>query len=346
MSVLRFADGALRPMLRFHPDGSRLFLVVAEEDGFESLLAWPLTEEGGREPEVLLRGVDLSLSRIAVDPRGRFLVVGSSEGAHKIPLDGGAPTLLGGVARVGVLSFDPSGRYLASRWWDGMTVLDLDTGELYTPEVPGEGDVSRAVFDAQGWLLVARGGVLSRWEPATGAVEVIADEKTHWASPVGQSGLLYVRNGEDMATSTRSILNLENGSLTPLPAAHQPPGGISFDPTGSIVASGHPDGEVRVGRLFDDDPHILLGHEAGDTYALVSPDGGSIASLGGDGTVRLWPMPDLDEAPFHTLQHAELLARLEALTNLRAVPDETSHTGYTIDADFDAYHGWAELPRW
>jgi len=40
------------------------------------------------------------------------------------------------------------------------------------------------------------------------------------------------------------------------------------------------------------------------------------------------------------------MAKLKALTNLRAVPDEDSHTGYGIEPDFTAYRGWAEVPEW
>ena len=40
------------------------------------------------------------------------------------------------------------------------------------------------------------------------------------------------------------------------------------------------------------------------------------------------------------------MATLDTLTNLRAVPDEESYTGYTIEPDFTAYRGWAEVPEW
>jgi len=34
------------------------------------------------------------------------------------------------------------------------------------------------------------------------------------------------------------------------------------------------------------------------------------------------------------------------MTNLRAVPDEESYTGYRLEPDFSAYRGWAEVPTW
>ena len=57
-------------------------------------------------------------------------------------------------------------------------------------------------------------------------------------------------------------------------------------------------------------------------------------------------MPDTTQPPLHTLPYEELMAKLSALTNLRAVPDEESHTGYSIEPDFTAYHGWEEVPTW
>ena len=57
-------------------------------------------------------------------------------------------------------------------------------------------------------------------------------------------------------------------------------------------------------------------------------------------------MPDVTTPPFHTLPYAELLTKLKALTNLRAIPDEESSTGYTIEADPTAYRGWAVVPEW
>jgi len=57
-------------------------------------------------------------------------------------------------------------------------------------------------------------------------------------------------------------------------------------------------------------------------------------------------MPDLDKPPFHTLPYRQLMDKLEALTNLRVVRDDTSHTGYTIEPDFTAYRGWETVPEW
>jgi WD40 repeat protein len=222
-------------------------------------------------------------------------------------------------------------------------VLDLDAVERLELEVPGDGPVTSFHFDAAGRLLGTRGGVLSRWEPETRTTEVLVSDGIPFAFPIGDGRRLYI--GWE-GTGARSVLDLENGSRTVLPQAHQPPGYFAFDPTGSIVVTGHRDGEVRVGPLFSEEPHLLLGHEPGSIDVWVSPDGEWIASLGSDDSLNLWPMPDLSEPPLHTLPHVELMAKLKTLTNLRAVPDEEPPTGYTIEPDFTAYRGWERVPTW
>jgi WD40 repeat protein len=91
-------------------------------------------------------------------------------------------------------------------------------------------------------------------------------------------------------------------------------------------------------------PHLLLGHEGRVVSVDVSPDGLWIASGGADGTVRVWPMPDVTQQPIHTLPHEELLGLMKRLTNFRAVEDPTSATGYSIG--YAPFTGWADYPEW
>jgi len=42
-------------------------------------------------------------------------------------------------------------------------------------------------------------------------------------------------------------------------------------------------------------------------------------------------MPDLSKPPLHTLPYDELLAKLQSLTNLRAVRDPSSDTGWKVE---------------
>jgi hypothetical protein len=55
-------------------------------------------------------------------------------------------------------------------------------------------------------------------------------------------------------------------------------------------------------------------------------------------------MPDLSKPPLHTLPYDELLAKLKSLTNLRAVRDPSSSTGWTIE--LGPFPGWRDVPTW
>ncbi len=281
-----------------------------------------------------------------MDPHGRFLVYGGPGALWKVPLDGGDPIMLEGFTWSPKL--DPSGRYLVSnRIADDDTprgnVLDLETGERWVIDPPGEGTIPDYAwsFDQTGRLLVTRGGVVSRWDPRTQETEILFRQgyRGAWARP---DGSFFMEESD----GRRVIVDIEQGSRIELPESHQSRGAYK-PPLTSVIATGHMDGEIRVGPVFGgSEPHLLLGHEGIVNLTAVSPDGKWVASYFTDDTVRLWPVPDLSKPPLHTLPYEELMAKLKALTNLRAVPDEESHTGYTVEADFTAYRGWAEVPTW
>lgn len=262
-----------------------------------------------------------------------------------VPLDGSEPTTIEGPHRGG-LEIDRTGRFLAYKHNNSVVLRDLESADQETFDAPGEGSLQSWSLDLRGRIVATRGLIVSRWDPQTRVVETLATGQFTVAAPLGEGDLLYVRRDEGQAIGTRSIFDTRDQSITRLPAAHQPPGMISFDWTGTLVRSSHPDGEIRIGTLFNDEPHLLLGHDQEIAKGIYSPDGKWIASWSSDGTLRLWPVPDLSKPPFHTLPYDELMEKLRAMTNLRAVPDPESHTGYTVEPDFAAYHGWAEVPEW
>ncbi len=104
-----------------------------------------------------------------------------------------------------------------------------------------------------------------------------------------------------------------------------------------------PEGRILVGGLTEGQPHLLFSHDG--TAISVAVQGDRIVSGGSnDGTVRIWPMPDIDETPFHLLPYGELIAKLRALTNVRVVEDENSETGYRTE--IGEFPGWEVVPTW
>ena len=116
-----------------------------------------------------------------------------------------------------------------------------------------------------------------------------------------------------------------------------------LSPSGRVIVTGGADGVVRAGPVSGEEPHLLFGHK-GPVFGLaISPDERWIASSS-DESISIWPMPDVTKPPLHTLSHAELLAKLDALTNLRVVRDPTSSTGWKLDVG--PFPGWKEVPAW
>jgi len=97
-----------------------------------------------------------------------------------------------------------------------------------------------------------------------------------------------------------------------------------------------------VGPVAGEEPHLLYGHSLAVTSVAVSPDGLWVASGSDDGTIRLWPMPE--GSPFHTLPHAEVLARLRSFTNLRVVSGARDEVGYRVEPG--PLPAWGVTPDW
>jgi len=142
------------------------------------------------------------------------------------------------------------------------------------------------------------------------------------------------------------VFDIETGEATPLSSHGSDITAVAMDDAGSIAMTGNTDGEIRVGPITGEEPHLLLGHSGAVVKVAVDPLGRWIASNGylGDLTVRLWPMPDLSRPPLHTLPREELIAKLKTLTNLRVVRDEESPTGWNLEVG--PFPGWETAPEW
>jgi len=156
---------------------------------------------------------------------------------------------------------------------------------------------------------------------------------------IGRPGLAGA--GEAVAT----VYDLENGGSTRLTSHGSDVVSVALDSTGTIAVTGDRHGNLRVGPATGEEPQILTVDDVPAYTVAVSPDGRWVAAGYRDGTIKLWPMPDLSKPPFHELPRAQLVARLEALTNLRVVPDPDDPGGYVVAAAAP-FPGWETVPSW
>ena len=119
---------------------------------------------------------------------------------------------------------------------------------------------------------------------------------------------------------------------------------VTLSAQGDAIAVGFGDGAVQVQGIEGGEPYLLFGGEAPVSRLAFSPNGSLLASGGQDGTVRVWPAPDLSKPPLQTLPHDELLAKLDTHTNVRVVRDEASPTGWKVE--IGPFPGWETVPEW
>jgi WD40 repeat protein len=311
--------------LATHPTGSQI--LVGTLGG--KVVLFPAKEGPSR---LLLERWDApAVPNVAFDERGRWAVA--------------APVNLGGLK-------DPAGRVL--RVWD------LQSGQERVYSIAHLTDASWGGFDVvafapDGSLYAAGRGGLRRLVLPADPGGTVSSETAYAAGSArldlsrdGRLLLVLASQGLGASALNRQFEELRVVDL----AAHTSRritthgGRLSvgvLDAAGRVVVTGDIDGVVRAGPLTGEEPHLLLGHQGLVTAVAVSPDGRWIASASGD-EINLWPMPDVTKPPLHTLPHAELMAKLDTLTNLRVVADPTSPTGWKLDVG--PFPGWKEVPTW
>jgi WD40 repeat protein len=367
-SVVDGYKQAVRP-LAFSPDSR--WLATSWADGH--LRLWPLPGSGSSEVKVFASPQISVWEGLAFDPRSRYLfAVGNEDGAWIVPLDGSPPRQLQVFSKDTLLygaAVSPTGRRVATAFGYGkgsktLRVWDVETGtvrlmDLPVPSPPPatatraptgyEGGITSLAFLDDSTLYTAGHGGIRRWNLETGAHELVrsfeADQSGQLLITSDRRQLLYCRADLSywLTEATFEVIDLLTGGT------HHVEGfGESVLSTaatqGPAMALIGRDGSVRVGLRSGGGSHWLLGHAGMVDQIAISPDLRWVASTGEDNTLRLWPMPDLSKAPLHTLPHDELVAKLKSLTNLRAVRDAKSATGWSIELGL--FPGWKNLPTW
>jgi serine/threonine protein kinase/WD40 repeat protein len=342
----------------------------------QSARLWPLSAADGSARDLLPGEPCVS---VATHPTRGEVLVGTTHGeVFLCPTEGGSPRRLpggwAGRAMANAVAFDPAGRWTVASPYSGgrgfkdpndrvvrMWDLESEQERIYSiahlTDADWDGAAFSLGFDTDGRLygsLGKRGDIVRLTLPAEPEGEVRSEtvvsavSSRPLLSPDGRL-LLVMASSKTAASHNQQyeqllLFDLVEGTSRQItthgdllsPAA-------AFDLSGRVIVTGDVDGVVRVGPITGEDPHLLLGHEGMITSVAVSPDGRWIASATEE-SIRLWPMPDMAELPLHTQPYGELMAKLDALTNLRLVRDAAASTGWKLD--IGPFPGWKDAPTW
>jgi WD40 repeat protein len=366
--------------LAFSPDSR--WLATSWADG--RLRLWPVSGTGFGQVKMLGASPDVVWFSIAFDPRGRYLfATGNEDNAWIVPLDGSPGRRLPEYSKDIFLSeaaVSPTGRHVATAFYYGkgpktLRLWDVEAGamrlfELPVPSpLPGsapraptgyEGIVTKLAFLDDSTLYTAGHGGIRRWSLETGAHELVKD------CGAGATGVMMMSGDRrvaitrccsfpmkdpcnpperlDLATGVSSPLGQQWASALPTQIREQYwASALPQHMTAGLLVMVR-EGNVQVARHSDSEVHLLTGNVGLIQRTALSPDLRWVASTGEDNTLRLWPMPDLSKPPLHTVPREELLAKVKLLTNLRAVRDPKSATGWSIE--LGPFPGWKEVPTW
>jgi WD40 repeat protein len=359
--VLQSASAAMPNSLAFDPLGR--WLAVASTEGVR---LWPMPGRPGESVSVMQGVSDLCCS-IVFTVAGDRLLVGDAGTVRVVPLGGGAPRELpmpdGAFFGFVNVAVSPDGRFAAAGSGgsepgrQAIPVWDLATERLVaTLRPPRDGppdttmyhdNVIGIAFTPDGRLVTSGQAGVRVWVVAKGEGTLLYRQNGDWPMSVsipGPGSIAFVRGyrlgADEGVVWWCDIADCQWKEL----ASTARTSVLARDRHGNTVVTSMLDGTLRVGSLADGEPHLLYGH-AGAVMALaVSPDGRWIASGDTAGLIRLWRMPDRSRVPFQSLPREQILAKLRSFTNLRAVKDPSSPTGYAIKVGENI--GWREVPEW
>jgi WD40 repeat protein len=304
------AEPALRPLVTVSAHSPEALCVVFSPDG-----KWLVT--GGADKNIavrepvsgairrLLRGHTSRVNRLAVAPDSKQVASVSGDGTLRVwsILRGGEESLFHvwreKIAAGRSVAFSPDGRTVASGADDG-TIKLWDVSEkkelraLTEQSLP----VTSLAFTSGGSLLVSatgdwrnnrEPGELRLWDVASGR------ELAQLKGCASEIKCIAVDPGGTLVASTEAnsdlrLWDLASRTLLRTTRLESLSASLSFSPDGKHLVTGHYSGGISLWRTPE---MVIVGHFTGHAKGIpgiaFSADGKSIASVGNDGRLGLWP---------------------------------------------------------
>lgn len=275
------------------PDGKAL--VTGGED--RTVRVWDVTSG---KPLRSFQGHMTKVTAVGVRGDGRQVASASDDGAIRLWDLGHADdhkAVTDATDSLWAVAVSPDGKRFATAGADKtIRVYDPETGKLELTLGEHKSPVTSLAFFPDGNRLASAGGdrVVKVWDIAAkkAVTELAGHESAILSVAVGGGGKLVVSGAAD---KTVRGFDPESGKANWTWTGKSPVCGVAVRPDGKFVAAGLANGGLVVLDVSSSAPREVFAqpaHVAGVACVAYSPDGSRVASVGGDGAVRIWTVTE------------------------------------------------------